>query len=458
MLALAVHFAVLAPLAILGLHRAWLAWTWWRSPVPVRPPDPEVWPPVTVQLPVFNERYVVRRLIEAAAKLDYPRLRIQVLDDSTDDTTDIARAAIGEAGRPIELVHRDDRAGFKAGALQAAMAGADELIAVFDADFVPDPEFLRRVVPWLADPRVGMVQARWGHLNAGSWLTAAQAVLLDAHFAIEHAARSRSGRWFNFNGTAGVWRKQAILDGGGWQSDTLTEDLDLSYRAQLAGWRFVYDDAVVAPAELPATFAAFKAQQHRWAKGSIQTARKLLGRIWRAPIPWETKVEATFHLTANLAYPLVLVLALVMPFAVGSRLWGLDLALFLAGTGSVVLFDAAAVVACGGGWRRIPAIPASMVLGAGMAVNQARAVLEGIGGRIGTFVRTPKRGDHRGAGYAVRVHGAVALELAFAGYLCLGVAWVAWQGHWWSVPFLGMFAAGFGAVSLGSIAEARGAA
>jgi hypothetical protein len=239
-------FGVVCALTVFGVHRGWLAWRWWRLPAPSRPAAPAVWPTVTVQLPVFEERLVVARLVESAGRMRYPRdrFRVQVLDDSRDDTTDLARAAVDalrRAGVEAVLLHREDRAGFKAGALAAGLAATDsELVAVFDADFVPTPDFLEQAVPWFADPEVGMVQGRWGHLNADeSWLTAAQALLLDGHFAIEHAARHRAGRWFNFNGTAGVWRRRAIDEAGGWSHDTLTEDLDLSYRAQLAGWRFV---------------------------------------------------------------------------------------------------------------------------------------------------------------------------------------------------------------------------
>ncbi|MCA9493397.1 MAG: glycosyltransferase, partial [Myxococcales bacterium] len=268
------YLAVLSLLSVNGLHRLWMVIAFWRRRPSIAPPDPAEWPVVTVQLPVFNERYVVERLIRAVAALDWPRdrLEIQVLDDSTDDTTELSARLVDELraqGHDIQLVHRTDRTGFKAGALAAGLAVAKgDLVAVFDADFVPTPDFLRRLVPWFADPGVGMVQARWGHLNAEQdWLTAAQATLLDGHFVIEHTARNASGRWFNFNGTAGIWRRQAIVDGGGWQHDTLTEDLDLSYRSQLAGWRFLYLPEVVAPAELPPDMRAFKAQQHRWAKG-----------------------------------------------------------------------------------------------------------------------------------------------------------------------------------------------
>ena len=276
-------------------------------------------PHVTVQLPVYNERRVVERLIDAAAALDWPRerLEVQVLDDSSDETSALAAAAVARAcAAGVDAVHlrRGSREGYKAGALAAGLAVArGEFIAIFDADFVPPPCTLRRLMPRFADAGVGMVQARWGHLNRGrSLLTAAQATLLDAHFLLEHAVRAGRGLFFNFNGTAGIWRRTCIEDAGGWSHATLTEDLDLSYRAQLAGWRFAYAPDVVVPAELPSDMAAFKSQQRRWARGSIQTARRVLPGLWRRDLPLAVKLEAFFHLTANAAYPLLLALGLLL--------------------------------------------------------------------------------------------------------------------------------------------------
>ena len=263
-----------------------------------------------MQLPVFNERYVVERLIDAVCRLDYPkeRLEIQVLDDSTDDTGEIVRRSkwmrLQEKGFWIERLHRQDRTGFKAGALAAGLLRAKgELIAIFDADFVPPADFLYKTLPWFQKPTIGMVQTRWGHLNESySLLTWIQSIFLDGHFLIEHTARNRSGAFFNFNGTAGIWRRQAIETSGGWQHDTLTEDLDLSYRAQMKGWRFMYLPDVVCPAELPVDINAFKTQQNRWTMGASQTAKKMLPTIWRSPLPLKVKVEATFHLTACAGY------------------------------------------------------------------------------------------------------------------------------------------------------------
>jgi cellulose synthase/poly-beta-1,6-N-acetylglucosamine synthase-like glycosyltransferase len=317
---LALYYLVLSVLAVYGLHRLVLLAVYFRTRKhgAVRPPDPATWPRVTVQLPIFNERYVATRLIDAVCAFDYPRdrLEIQVLDDSTDDTTDrIARRVAHYRARGLDIhhLHRRRRTGYKAGALAAGCQQAQgELLAVFDADFVPPPEFLRETVPHFADPRLGVVQARWEHVNREySLLTRAQAIFLDAHFLIEHVARNRAGHFFNFNGTAGIWRREAIVDAGGWHHDTLTEDLDLSYRAQLAGWRFLFLPEVTAPAELPVDVNAFKRQQFRWAKGSIQTARKLLGPVLRSDLPWSTKVEATIHLTNNAAYLLMVLLSLL---------------------------------------------------------------------------------------------------------------------------------------------------
>src|ERR671919_13981 len=318
---LAVYFGVLCVLAVYGSHRYRMAYLYYRHKfrVPVPNGKLEKLPRITIQLPIFNEMYVVDRLVEAVCRIDYPRelLQIQVLDDSTDETCAIARASVErqqKLGHDVVYIHRSNREGFKAGALENGLASATgELVAVFDADFVPNADFLQRTVPFFADSGVGMVQVRWGHLNRDfSLLTQVQAIFLDGHFIIEHTARNRSGCFFNFNGTAGIWRRDTIVDAGGWQHDTLTEDLDLSYRAQLKGWRFVFLPDVIAPAEVPVEMNAFKSQQHRWAKGSIQTCRKLLPMILRANVPLGVKAEAFFHLTANFNYILMCVLSVLL--------------------------------------------------------------------------------------------------------------------------------------------------
>jgi len=439
-------------------HRWLTLWRWSRrrrAAIPRTPVDPCAWPGVTVQLPLYNERCVIERLIDAVAALEYPadRLEIQVLDDSTDETLDLARAAAARhraRGIDIEVLHRERRERFKAGALAAGLARArGSLIAIFDADFVPDPDFLRRVVPSFARPEVGMVQARWGHLNRdASLLTSAQAAMLDAHFLLEHEARMAAGLFFNFNGTAGVWRRACIESAGGWSHDTLTEDLDLSYRAQLAGWRFVSLPGVVAAAELPADIEAFKSQQHRWCKGSIQTARKLLPAVLRSAQPRGVKIEACFHLTNNVAYLLFLLSGLLLlpvmlafPHMAPRLAIAADVGVILAGVVPVCAFLAAGRLAAGArGWSVARDVIAALVLGAGLSFTNTRAVLEGLGRRPGEWIRTPKTGEGgpqaRLEPYARRHASGGGLELLLA-LGAAGLSGLAWSlGHARSLPFL----------------------
>ncbi|MDP2312818.1 MAG: glycosyltransferase [Pseudomonadota bacterium] len=458
---LALYLTLMGLCALHGVHRLVLVGIYLtrrrRSPLPALPAD---LPFVTVQLPVFDERDVVERLVDAVAALDWPanRLQVQLLDDSTDDTPARAAPALERArarGLDATCHHRADRTGFKAGALAAGLRSArGELIAVFDADFVPAPDFLRRAVAPFADPAVGMVQARWGHLNAGhSALTAAQATLLDGHFVIEHTARHHGGRWFNFNGTAGVWRRACIEAAGGWEHDTLTEDLDLSYRAQLAGWQFVYQLDHVVPAEIPESLSAFRGQQRRWAKGSVEVARKLGARIAGAThVPLATRTEALLHLWANLAWPVALALALVFPPLVYMRGGSpenalLYLPIFLVSTGANLLFYAIAAP------RRLAALPAATLLGIGMAVNQTFAVVEALWGYRTGFVRTPKSGGGRGS-YRISGWAPVPIEVGLA-VLHLGTAvWAVNAADWGSVPFLLLFGGGFAWTGLAGLREA----
>ena len=477
-LALAVYVLAQALIVLYSSHRYVILWRWWRARRRPRqaPPAPAVWPKVAVQLPVYNERRVIERLIDAVAALDYPaeRLDIQLLDDSTDETTRIAAAAVVRhraRGVPIRLLHRDDRSGFKAGALEAGLAATDaELVAVFDADFVPAPDFLRRMVPHFGDPRVGMVQARWGHLNRGhSTLTAAQAVMLDSHFLLEHVTRMDGGLFFNFNGTAGVWRRHCIETAGGWSHDTLTEDLDLSYRAQMAGWTFVFDPGVESPAELPTDIEALKLQQRRWTKGSIQTARKVLPSLWRGRWPLRVKIEALFHLTSNFTYPLLLALALVlMPVLLGAStaepwlVWTLQIGVLLLGVVPVSIFLAVAQREAGRPARAILRdVGSALVIGVGMSVNNARAVLEGLGPAVGQWERTPKTGSRRAnapAPYAAATRLAGRTELALAGYFAVLAAFALAAGEYRAVPFIVLLLAGFAGVGWGSLrASLRGA-
>jgi cellulose synthase/poly-beta-1,6-N-acetylglucosamine synthase-like glycosyltransferase len=470
------YVAVLLVLSVYGSHRYYMAYLYYRHKF--RLPTPwrrfESLPPVTVQLPIFNEMYVVKRLIGAVCALDYPRhlLEIQVLDDSTDETCDVARECVErwrEQGVDIHYIHRTNRRGFKAGALENGLGLAKgEFIAVFDADFVPDPDFLRRTVHFFTDPKVGMVQVRWEHLNrAYSSLTQCQSILLDGHFVIEHTARNRSGAFFNFNGTAGIWRRETIQSAGGWQHDTLTEDLDLSYRAQLAGWRFVFLPHVTSPAEIPVEMNAFKSQQHRWAKGSIQTALKLLPRIFAAPLPWHVKREAFFHLTANFAYLLMIPLALLMPVSVMVRVghgWIevllLDIPFFAAATASVCSFYFASQREIGMSvWQRLKYMPFLMALGIGLCVNNARAVVEALLGQESGFTRTPKHGV-KSAGESVvrkRYKAAVTfqplVELGLAAYMTIGIVFVLERHVYYALPFLLLFQAGFACVGLMSVWE-----
>ena len=467
-LILLVYYLTLGVLAVYGLHRALLLALHrrHRRTLPV-PPDPERWPRVTVQLPLYNELYVGPRLLDAACRLDYPsdRLEIQVLDDSDDETSVVLADLVErwrERGVDVKHLRRAGRAGYKAGALAAGLATATgELIAVFDADFVPSPAFLRDALPWFDDPRVGMVQARWEHRNRRqSLLTRVQAVLLDGHFLIEHAARHRSGRLWNFNGTAGVWRRQTLVDAGGWHDDTLTEDLDLSYRAQLRGWRFAYLPGLAVPSELPESISALKSQQYRWAKGSIQTARKLLGSILVSTEPWWRKLEAFVHLTANGCYLLTVLLALlIFPAMLARRdgeqwkLLALDLPLFALATASIVAYYLASQRLAPRGearaWRLMPSV---FALGIGLSLSNASAVLSGLFQRGGAFVRTPKVLRHaprrRPPAYRAAASRTVGLEVAFALYFVAATVAAARLGMWLAIPFLLLFLHGYAWVSI----------
>ena len=347
------YLSVLIGLSGYGLHRYFIVYLFLKNRKKVPQPVDRFaeLPVVTVQLPLFNEIYVVERLLKSVSELDYPRdrLQIQVLDDSTDETREIAASCVrrlGERGFDVDLIHRSDRTGFKAGALEVGLRTArGDFVCILDADFVPQPQLLKSTVHFFTNPKIGMIQTRWGHINRGySLLTRVQAMFLDGHLLLEQVARSRSGRFFNFNGTAGLWRKSCILESGGWQHDTLTEDLDLSYRAQLGGWQFVFLNDVVTPAELPVDMNGFKSQQHRWTKGSIQTCKKLLPRIWRSALPLPIKFEATAHLTSNFAYLLLACLCVLLHPSTGGpqsgwlRVFLFDVPIFLTASLSVAVF------------------------------------------------------------------------------------------------------------------------
>ena len=460
------YFFVLSILGIYGWHRYYLVFQYMKHKdrVPGPPPPVDEWPVVTVQLPIYNEMYVVDRLIDAVCALDYPtdRLEIQVLDDSTDETRDIAELAVrrqAARGFDIKYLHRTDRTGFKAGALDEALKVArGQFIAIFDADFVPTRDFLRRTIPYFVDEKVALVQARWGHLNHDySLLTQIQAILLDGHFVLEHGGRNRSGCFFNFNGTAGVWRRDAIGDAGGWQHDTLTEDLDLSYRAQLRGWQFLFLPDLVTPAEVPVEMNAFKSQQHRWAKGSIQTCRKLLPYILAADLPLKVKVEAFFHLTANFNYVLMVALSILMFPAMYYRYnmgWTemllIDVPLFAAATASVINFYFVSQREVYPDWRsRVKYLPLVMAIGIGLAVNNTKALFEALFGEPGEFTRTPKYGIERTQDdwQHKRYHQSMPIqpfiEIAFGVYFTVTVLYALTHGIYGTLPFLMLFQFGF---------------
>jgi len=465
-LILGAYFFILVILAVYGWHRYYLVYLYMKhkdeTPVPAGTFD--TLPVVTVQLPLYNEMYVVDRLVQAVCRMDYPRerLEIQVLDDSTDETREIAELAVeryAAQGFDIHYIHRTNRRGYKAGALGEGLKVArGEYIAIFDADFVPPEEFLREVIHYFTDAGVGMVQARWGHLNQDySLLTKVQSILLDAHFVIEHGGRNRAGLFFNFNGTAGMWRRDAIESAGGWQHDTLTEDLDLSYRAQLAGWRFVFLPALVSPAEVPVEMNGFKSQQHRWAKGSIQTCRKLLPRILRSTAPLPVKMEAFFHLTANFNYPLMVALSVLMFPAMYIRYsmgWYemllIDVPLFIAATMSVANFYVVAQREIHKDWiARLKYLPFLMAVGIGLAVNNTKAVIEALADRQSEFARTPKYGIQREGGewigkkYRQSLSIQPFVELGLGVYFTATVLYALANAIYGTLPFLVLFQVGF---------------
>jgi cellulose synthase/poly-beta-1,6-N-acetylglucosamine synthase-like glycosyltransferase len=425
------------------------------------------YPRVTVQLPIYNERYVIERLVEAVARLCYPRaqLEIQILDDSTDETTAIAMRLVERycpLGFAITVQHRPHRHGFKAGALAEGLTRATgEFIAIFDADFVPAPDFLLRTLPFFQDPAIAMVQTRWGHLNRTySRLTLAQAFGIDGHFGVEQTARCGAGLFMNFNGSGGVWRRQAIEDAGGWQADTLTEDLDLSYRAQLRGWRMQFVPDVVCPAELPVQMSGVKSQQHRWAKGSIQTAKKLLPRVVRADLSCFTKCQAVLHLTNYLVHPLMLWTALLLPWLPQDApvsvlhtplLTIVSIVCATAGPASLYLYAQCQLYP---DWRhRLRSFPYLLIFGTGIALSNTKAILEALGNVPGAFVRTPKfRIEHPADTWVGKHYRAVFSwlslgELGLAVYSGYGLYLAVHRGAYLLLPFLLLYTLGFAAVA-----------
>jgi cellulose synthase/poly-beta-1,6-N-acetylglucosamine synthase-like glycosyltransferase len=476
---LILYFTILTVLAIYGGYRIKQVIDFWRYrrfvPQPKLQFEDAHLPRITIQLPLFNEMYVVERLLKAVTTIDYPRekLEIQVLDDSTDETVSLAESTVARYAREgfnISYIHRSDRTGFKAGALENGLKTATgELLAIFDADFVPKPDCLRRLVHYFTDPGVGCAQMRWSHIN-GSYnlLTRLQTIMLDGHFVVEQTTRNRTGGFFNFNGTAGIWRRRAIELSGGWQHDTLTEDTDLSFRAQLMGWKFVYLLDEEAPAEIPVEINAFKAQQRRWAKGVMQVGLKLYPRIWSAPLPFRVKLEMFFRLTGNISYPLMIVASLLQlplllvrynqPFY---HLMILDLPLLFFSSISVVLFYGTAI------WyldqrrtTRLLHLPLVMALGIGLAFSNARAVFEALFGVKTEFVRTPKYRVEQAHDetwkrkkYKRKKGLLPLLELAFAAYFVLGIAYAVRLRMWGTIPFLCLFCFGFGYMGIMSLLQ-----
>ncbi|HEX7530242.1 MAG TPA: cellulose synthase family protein [Pyrinomonadaceae bacterium] len=476
-----IYFAMLIFLSCYGLHRYWMIFLYLRHRKETLQPAeqlPEL-PQVTVQLPLYNEMYVAERLLDAVAALDYPKdkLEVQVLDDSTDETTQIVErkaAQLCAQGFDVHHIHRTNRHGYKAGALENGLHEATgEFIAIFDADFVPQHDLLQKIIHFFADPGVGMIQTRWGHLNEHySLLTKIQSMLLDGHFLIEQTARARSGRFFNFNGTAGIWRRSCIEEAGGWHHDTLAEDLDLSYRAQIKGWRFLFLPEIVTPAELPVEMNAFKSQQHRWAKGSIQTCKKVLPLLWRSELPLKIKFEGTVHLTSNFGYLMLLVLCVCFhaPAATstyqasGGNPWTklllVDAPLFIAASVSISLFYFCAQRELHAQWwKRLLYLPILMAVGVGLSVNNARAVLEAVFNHHSEFIRTPKYGVARRHEFIARnkyraLRGLIPyIELGFGVYFSYLFVEAVDHQQWSLVPFVMIFQAGFLYVGLMSLLQ-----
>jgi cellulose synthase/poly-beta-1,6-N-acetylglucosamine synthase-like glycosyltransferase len=476
------YFVVLTILAAYGAHRYWLVYLYYKNKKN-KTTTPAAFfaavdlPRITVQLPIFNEQYVVERLLDAVCRLEYPKdkLDIQLLDDSTDETVEVARILVeryAALGHPVTYLHRDNREGYKAGALAEGLKTAQgEFIAIFDADFVPSPDFLMKCIHHFTDPNVGMVQTRWTHINRNySVLTQVEAILLDGHFVLEHSGRARSGRYFNFNGTAGMWRRRAIDEAGGWEHDTLTEDTDLSYRAQLRGWKFLYLQDVECPAELPIEMTAFKTQQARWAKGLIQVSKKILPQVFASDSTRQQKVEAWYHLTANLSYPLMIVLSVLLMPAMIIRFYQgwfqmvyIDLPLFMASTFSISSFYLVSQKELfpKTWWKSLLYLPLLMALGIGLTVTNTRAVLEALAGKQTAFARTPKyrvesKKDKVGAKkYRKRLGWVPWIELLIGSYFALAVVYAIENENFITVPFLCLFVFGYWVTGLMSLLQGR---
>jgi cellulose synthase/poly-beta-1,6-N-acetylglucosamine synthase-like glycosyltransferase len=474
------YFAVMILLSVYGVHRYTMVYMYYKNKKNYQPNPAKLFdelPRVTVQLPIFNEQFVIDRLIEAVCAMEYPRekLEIQVLDDSTDETQAVAAGIVARyaaLGNPIVYIHRTNRMGYKAGALDAGLKVAKgEFVAIFDADFVPPKDWLMKVIHHFAQPEIGMVQTRWTHLNRDySTLTQIEAILLDAHFVLEQGARCRSGEYFNFNGTAGMWRVKAISDGGGWQHDTLTEDTDLSYRSQMAGWKFKYLPEVECPSELPIEMTAFKTQQARWAKGLIQTSIKILPLVFKSKIGKREKWEAVQHLTANLSYPLMIIMtafllpAMVVRFYQGwFQMLLIDFPLFAASTFSIAVFYLVSQrILYPKNWlKTFLYLPFLMALGIGLTVTNTKAVMEALVGIKSPFVRTPKyrvakKGEKsQAAKYRKRLVLAPWIEMFLGAYFFGAIIYTFMNHNYFTAPFQILFVIGYWYTGLMSLLQGR---
>jgi cellulose synthase/poly-beta-1,6-N-acetylglucosamine synthase-like glycosyltransferase len=477
-----IYLLVVGMLFIYGVNFLYLtALTLRKKPAKIDLPELSEWPMVTVQLPIYNEMYVAERLIEAVTRLDYPhdKLEIQILDDSTDETAQIIELAVrrlkGEKLNMI-LLHRDDRRGYKAGALADGLKSAQgDYFAIFDADFIPSPDFLKKTIPYFFVPSekdkrpIAFIQTRWGHVNREySVLTFLQSLAIDAHFMVEQFARSSGGYWFNFNGTAGVWRRQAVIDAGGWTADTLTEDLDLSYRAYMKGWRAIYLRDVEVKAELPVSFNAFRRQQHRWARGSFECAIKFIPLVWNKPMPVRMKIEASLHLTGylvhlllfslTLLYPLVLILSQRYPALIS--LFGIAILFNLTAFAPTIFFLAAQQQLGRKWWRKIPSILFLSASGAGMMLNTLRAAWQVMHGDSKIFERTPKFGiaeqgqDWKTRRYQLRLDTLAYWEFALAILNLVTVGLAIYYGNWLIGFYAGIFSVGLLFTSFSSFSQA----
>jgi len=475
------YLFVLVILSVYGLHRFFLIYLYYcfRNKPPLPQSRFSKLPPVTVQLPLYNELYVVRRLLKTVTRLSYPQelLEIQVLDDSTDETQIVAQRLVSfyqQKGFNIKYYHRNSREGFKAGALQYGLNKAQgEFILILDADFIPPPKLLEDTIHYFTDPKVGLVQARWGHLNKDySLFTKIQSILLDGHLGVEQTARSRSGRFITFNGTAGIFRKKCIEDTGGWQGDTLTEDLDLSYRAQIKGWKFIYLRDIEVPAELPVEVASFKLQQYRWTKGTTQNMLKLLPRVFQAKLPLKVKIEAFFHLTSNLSYLMMTVLSILLLPAI---LWekeinlahpwrtlAIDGPIFIAATCSVVCFYLIAQKELyGEALKSLKYLPLIMALGIGLSLHNSKAIIEALNKKNSSFQRTPKyditgkKGDWKGKKYNSSIPSIFYLELLFGIYYIVASIIFIQEKMFTALPFLMLYIGGYLFVSLATYLQVR---